>query len=217
MTVPKIKICGIQTLRDLEICQRAGVDAIGLLIGRVHASRDFISPEAARKIARRTHPFVTPTLVTHLTDMSEVASLAHDIGCRAIQLHGDMTLAQIEAMRKRTSLPLIARVSVEDKTSIERARELAGVADALVLDSINRAANQVGGTGHTHDWSISARICRSVNIPVILAGGLTPANVAAAIQTVKPWAVDVNTGVKGKDGRKSARRVLEFVRNARQS
>jgi phosphoribosylanthranilate isomerase len=217
MTVPKIKICGLRTLRDLEICLRAGVDAIGLLVGRVHASRDFISLETAREIARRTPPFITPTLVTHLEDMPEVARLAHAAGCRAIQLHGEMTKADVEAIRKLTSLPLIARVSVEDTNSIDRARELAEVADALVLDSIDRAANQVGGTGHTHDWSISARIRRAVTIPVILAGGLTPANAAAAIQTVKPWAVDVNTGVKGKDGGKSAHKIMQFVRQARQA
>lgn len=213
-TVPRVKICGIQHERDIECCDRAGVDAIGFLVGQVHPSSDFLAPELARSLIRKAPPFLTTVLVTHLTDSEEVVRLARYLGCQALQLHADLQPGQIEEIRTRVGLPVIAKVSVEDKASIEEAQTIASVADALVLDSIDRKTGQVGGTGRAHDWRISASIRRSVAVPVILAGGLHPGNVAKAIRTVRPWGVDVNTGVKGSEGGKSPQKVIHFVRRA---
>lgn len=106
---------------------------------------------------------------------------------------------------------MIAKISVEGPSAIERALELDHQVDAIVLDSINRAKGQVGGTGIIHDWEISAEIVRHVSTPVILAGGLTPVNVRDAIRQVQPWAVDVNSGVRNKDGFKDSNLIRAFI------
>ena len=87
--------------------------------------------------------------------------------------------------------------------------------DALLLDSCDRTSNRMGGTGLVHDWNLSAQIVRESPVPVILAGGLTSANVAKAIDLVHPWGVDVNTGVTGDAGGKSAERCRQFVSAAK--
>jgi phosphoribosylanthranilate isomerase len=89
--------------------------------------------------------------------------------------------------------------------------------DGFVADSCNPATGQVGGTGLTHDWRISAELVERTAKPLWLAGGLTPANVAAAIEQVKPWGVDVNSGVKGPDGFKQQQRLHAFIEAAKRN
>jgi phosphoribosylanthranilate isomerase len=104
---------------------------------------------------------------------------------------------------------------VVDETAIAHAVEAAQHADAILLDS--RTATRIGGTGKTHDWTISARIVQAVQKPVILAGGLKPENVARAIEAVQPFAVDVNSGVEFPDGRKSPERLEDFISLAKKT
>ena len=102
-------------------------------------------------------------------------------------------------------------VHVMDASAVDTAQQAAAYADAIILDT--RTPEQLGGTGLTHDWSISAKIVPSVEIPVILAGGLTPENVGAAIHQVHPYAVDVHTGVK-KNNIRDALKTKTFVEAA---
>jgi phosphoribosylanthranilate isomerase len=111
-------------------------------------------------------------------------------------------------------MAIIKAVHVEGEDSIEVARQAAPYADAILLDT--RTEARLGGTGLTHDWAISRRIRDAVAAtPVILAGGLTPGNVTGAIRQVRPYAVDVNSGVSLQRGRKSPALVEAFVRAAR--
>jgi phosphoribosylanthranilate isomerase len=110
---------------------------------------------------------------------------------------------------------IIGKVSVEDETAMHRAMAIAPFVDALLLDSVDRATDRVGGTGLIHDWSVSARIAAATHVPVILAGGLNPGNVCEAIKQVNPWAVDVNSGVETKNGRKSADLLSRLIRAVR--
>jgi len=212
----KVKICGIKSVHDAKLADRLGADALGLLVGQTHASKDFISPRMALKICTAISPFIVPVLVTHIEDPESIVKLARLLPCPAIQLHGDMT---INLLRKLSRLlrpkKLIARVSVEGENSIQHARELSAYADAIVLDTIDRSTDRVGGTGLVHDWSISAKIVRESRVPVVLAGGLTPENVAEAIRIVKPWGVDVNSGVKKRDGGKDPKRISGFIKRAK--
>ena len=114
----------------------------------------------------------------------------------------------------RDALPYIRimkAVHVMDMSAVETAQEVATYADAIILDT--RTPERLGGTGLTHDWSISAQIVQSVEIPVILAGGLTPENVGAAIRQVHPYAVDVHTGVK-KNNVRDALKTKAFIEAA---
>jgi phosphoribosylanthranilate isomerase len=153
--------------------------------------------------------------VTHLLDPGSIAALADRIGVAAIQVHGDVLPDALAVLR--TLLPthhLIKAVHVTGPEALDRAAAYAKLADALLLDT--RTADRLGGTGRTHDWSISRRIVASVApTPVILAGGLTPDNVAAAIAAVRPAGVDVNSGVEDATGAKDPRRMKAFLAAAR--
>lgn len=209
-----MKICGISTIEDARAAAAAGADAIGCLVGLQHPSPDGVAASAARAIFAALPPFVARVLVTHRTSVAEVAALAAEAGPTVVQLHGAFPLEAIPLLR--TALPHIAivkNVHVEGDEALDAAREAAAVSDAVLLDSKTR--DRIGGTGTTHDWTISARIVREVPSPIILAGGLNPENVAEAIARVGPWAVDVNTGTKGPDGRKSHFRIRAFVAAAK--
>lgn len=138
------------------------------------------------------------------------------MGVDAIQLHGDTMHAESERVyARRAGRRVTQHVHVADEGALALAHEFADVCDAIHLDSCT--ADRIGGTGHTHDWSISRRIVDAMSVigrPVILSGGLTPSNLAAAIDTVRPYAVDANSGVEDEAGDKSAERARAFVRVA---
>ena len=211
-----VKICGIQTVKDAKRAQQLGADAIGVLVGRVHSSSDFVSPDTAAELCRSVGPFMPTILVTHFEDPASILKLAEKVPASGIQLHSDLPPRTIKSLaRKLFPRKIIAKVSVDGPGALRRARQVAKVADAILLDSIDRQANRVGGTGNTHNWTISAQIVRESPIPVVLAGGLTPKNVGRAIHKVKPYGVDVNSGVKNQRGGKSQRLIQEFIRAAK--
>jgi phosphoribosylanthranilate isomerase len=208
----RVKICGIRSVAEARLAERLGADAVGVLVGQMHASADFIEPAEAGRIARSVPPFVSTVLVTHVEEVQELVRLAETVACQVVQLHSDLGPVALGELRRRLApRKIIGKVSVEDDTAVARAREIAPFVDAIVLDSRDRATGRVGGTGHVHDWSLSARIVAASSVPIILAGGLTPENVAEAIRVVRPWGVDVNSGVKAADGRKDEERVRRFI------
>jgi phosphoribosylanthranilate isomerase len=208
----RVKICGITSPAEAGLAERLGAHAIGLLVGQAHASPDFVEPEVADVIARGVPPFVAAVLVTHVDDPDALVRLASAVPCPVLQLHSDLAGATLRQLRPRLApRKIIGKVSVEDATALDRAREIEPFVDAIVLDSRDRATDRVGGTGLVHDWSISARIVAAAAVPVILAGGLTPENVAAAVRAVQPWGVDVHSGVESSDGRKDESRMRRFM------
>lgn len=257
----RVKICGIRSVADCLAAVQAGADAVGMLVGQVHASDDFISIDAAIAICgvlergapgglsqrlrlrqfpecdSGPHPVnssvpryersgascrpafsqqVVPVVVTHLTSLPEIMDLVRRVPCRAVQVHSEQSPGNLQILREELRpCQIIGKVSIDGPAAIDRAQEIAESVDAILLDSIDRDTNRVGGTGQVHDWCLSARIAERSAVPVILAGGLNPENVRRAIQTVKPWGVDVNTGVKGPDGRKCCERMSRFVAAAK--
>jgi phosphoribosylanthranilate isomerase len=213
---PRVKICGITDGADLTAALDAGADAVGFLVGQLHPSSDFIEPSLARQLARAVPPFVATVLVTHEYDLAAILLLAEAVPTQYFQLHSDMSPRQLaiahEHLRPRR---LIGKVSVENESAMRRAVDISPAVDAVLLDTIDRNTGQVGGTGLTHDWSISSKIRRTIDRPVILAGGLNPDNVREAVQTVRPAVVDVNSGVEEQGGRKSIKRASEFVARVR--
>jgi len=201
-------------MEDARAAVEAGADAIGCLVGLDYDVPDRIEPEVARAIFASVPPAVARVLVTHRPGISEVVELALATGASEVQLHGAFPLEAIQELRVRAPhLAVVKCAHVVDEGSIEDAVRAAAAADRVLLDS--RTADRIGGTGRVHDWSISARIVELSPSPVILAGGLTPENVAEAIARVRPWGVDVNSGVRGADGRKSHERIRAFVAAAK--
>ncbi|MFI9505501.1 phosphoribosylanthranilate isomerase [Nocardia sp. NPDC052566] len=212
MTV-RTKMCGIRSVADLRVALAAGADAVGFISGTTHFSEDALDAAAAAELARRTPPFVSRVLVTHVVEPAAIIDLAERIGVDAIQVHGVVPVDTVRAVRRAArGRQVIAAVHVTGPEALDTARKLAPHCDAVLLDS--RTANRLGGTGLTHDWSISAAIVRALHLlarPVVLAGGLTPANVAAAIHAVRPFAVDVNSGIETGTGDKHPEASKAFI------
>ena len=214
-----VKICGIRRYEDALKAAELGADAVGLLVGQRHNSPDFISAAVARDISRALPPSVEAVLVTHIEDIDELERLLQQSGITTVQLHSEIAPSSVERLRGRLPyLKIFKSVHVISADSVAYPEAFRKLADGLVLDSVNVATGQLGGTGKTHDWSVSRKIVmRYPEIPIILAGGLNSENVRSAIEYVHPFGVDVNSGTKGSDGFNDARKMREFILEAKRS
>ncbi|WP_036567431.1 phosphoribosylanthranilate isomerase [Nocardia sp. BMG51109] len=216
MITVRAKICGIRSESDLRAVLAAEADAAGFISGTTHFSEDVLTAEQARRLSRLVPASVQRVLVTHLTDAGAILRLADRIEVDCIQLHGLITLDTVRAVRAGADGRRVIRaVHVAGPEAIDAAVEAAPDCEGIVLDS--RSADRLGGTGRTHDWSVSARIAdkfAGTDFAVMLAGGLHPHNVGAAIDAVHPCWVDVNSGVDDRDGNKDPVACAEFVRAA---
>jgi phosphoribosylanthranilate isomerase len=209
-----VKICGIQTYEEARAALECGATALGFLVGLTHRAEDQIEAAAARDVVRRLPAGTETVLVTHLLDPAAVAELAGIVAARAIQVHDSMSLPDFLQLRVLApDTRLLKAIHVTGEAALDLALAYGAGADALVLDS--RTTDRLGGTGLTHDWSISRRIVAAVApLPVYLAGGLRPENVMQAIEQVRPAGVDVNSGVEDAEGRKDAVKMRDFVARA---
>jgi phosphoribosylanthranilate isomerase len=170
-----------------------------------------VPPDRARELADAAPPFVTSVLVTMPESAAECADLADRVGVDAAQVHGTLAPAEVGRLRERFDGDVL--VATDHAT----ATEYADVVDGLVVDSVDETG--AGGTGRTHDWELTREVVRELDVPVVLAGGLVPSNVAEAVRTVRPFAVDVASGVERADepGRKDHDAVGAFVGRAKRA
>lgn len=213
----RVKICGIKNETELEIAVNAGADAVGFLVGQRFPSQDFILPEKAARLTSMLPPFVSPVLVTHLTEPAEILEIVEKTGIMTLQLHGGCSPDQLKELRNilGSGAKLITSLhvgSMPGEVSPAPA-DFEAFSDALLLDSYDPATGKVGGTGKTHNWQCSARIVKTVRRPVILAGGLNPDNVIEAVRTVRPYAVDANSALHPL-GSLDPKTASAFVQNA---
>ena len=209
----KVKICGIRHQDDAKVALDAGADALGFLVGITHLAEDKIRKEEAKAIIESLPPLVSPVAVTHLTDVREIIDLIIYLGVSTVQIHDYIGPKEVKTIRENLpGVKIIKSVHVEGENAIEMAKLFEPYAHAILLDS--RTTDRLGGTGITHDWDISARLVKSIRIPVILAGGLTPGNVFEAACKVKPYGVDVNSGVEDIKGNKNFSKVQLFIGEA---
>lgn len=197
----RVKICGIRTEEDLKAAVESGADAIGFLLGQVHPSRDFILPGTAARLVRALPPWVSPVIVTHLTEPDEILELSDRTGITTIQLHGGSSPS--EAQKVRDALPpsgkVIVTLHLDRETDFVVFKDYYPAADAFLIDSYDEATGRVGGTGKTNDWELAAKFTAESPLPVFLAGGLNPENAADAIRTVRPYGLDANSGLKNRE------------------
>jgi phosphoribosylanthranilate isomerase len=199
----KVKICGITNLEDALMAVEAGADALGFVFFR--GSPRCISPEQAAAIIRRLPPFVQTVGLFVNEEPATVNSVADQCSLDLVQLHGEESPDYCAAVNRR----IIKAFRVKDASTLD---DLANYrVAACLLDAWSPAAH--GGTGTTFNWEIAARAAASRSI--ILAGGLTPENVAGAVATVNPYAVDVSSGVESAPGKKDAGLVSSFIRASR--
>ena len=209
-----LKICGIRNEAEARAAVDCGATALGFLVGLTHRAEDGVDEHKARAIVQSLPRGIESVMVTHLLDAGAIAGLADAIGVRAVQVQDDLPVEQMRHLG--LLLPgrrLIKAVHVTGPEAIRHAQAHRGVAQALLLDS--RTPERLGGTGRTHDWSISRTIVQSVApLPLYLAGGLRPGNVEAAIRAVRPAGVDVNSGVETADGAKDPSAMRAFLGKA---
>ena len=211
----RVKVCGVTNAEDRDAAVAAGADAIGLIAGVTVDTPREVDLDTAADLARNVPPLVTSTLVTMPEDPATAVDRVERVGPDAVQVHGlapdeVAELADALAAPDGPSAPVVAAVDAEAGASELTAS--AGAADALLVDSVDEDGG--GGTGETHDWERTAELVADLPVPVVLAGGLTPGNVAAAVETVDPFAVDVASGVEREGGRKDHDAVRQFVRGA---
>ena len=205
----RTKICGITNRADLQAAVEAGTDAIGIISAVDVATTREVDRGTAAELVAAVPPFVTATLVAMPDDTDHAVELVRAIQPDALQLHGTFDADDLGYIRAETGVKIIAAVDYADT---DRAAALDGVADALLVDSTTDEG--AGGTGEPHDWEATADLAETLTTPVILAGGLTPDNVAAAIRAAAPFGVDVASGVERSEGSKNHTAVATFVQNA---
>jgi len=201
--VTKVKICGITSVDDAKLAVDAGADAIGVIFWA--GSRRVVEVATAQAIVRALPAFVWPVGVFVDATPDQVRDVADAVGLSAVQLHGDELVSDWRHFPRPVlkALPL-ARYAA---SSWKSARA------AILIDAID--AGTRGGSGRTVDWTAARDI--AVTRPLVLAGGLTPDNVAAAISCVRPWGVDVASGVEQSPGVKDAGKVRAFVQAVRRA
>ena len=199
----RVKICGITNIEDALMAVEAGADALGFVFFK--GSPRFISPEQAAAIIRRLPPFVQTVGLFVNEKPATVNSVADKCGLDIVQLHGEESPEYCHDVKRR----IIKAFRVKDASSLDDISNYQ--AAAALLDAWSPSAH--GGTGTTFNWDIAAKAASSR--PIILAGGLTPDNVAEAIAVVKPYAVDVSSGVESAPGKKDAGLVSRFIRSCK--
>ena len=201
-----VKICGITNLEDALAAVEAGADALGFNFYR--RSPRHVAPEEARRIVAGLPPSVMKVGVfVNEGGPGEVARVADEAGMTAVQLHGDESADYCRELRGRF---VIKALRAGGDFEPERAREYE--ADAILLDAFS--SRERGGTGLAVDWGVARRV-RELVPRLILAGGLAPENVAAAVEAVGPYGVDACSLLESAPGRKDAERVRAFVAAAR--
>jgi len=204
----RIKICGITRAEDALACAEVGADAIGVVFAD---SPRRVSTRQAREIVASLPPFVSAVGVFVNSRAATILKTAAEVGLSTVQFHGDEPPGLVGQLG---GLRVIKAMSVRHKTFVDDVRRFAdaGVC-GILLDAFNPKAR--GGTGKRFDWDLVAGVREAGAMdgapPIILAGGLTAANVAAGIRRIHPWAVDVSTGVEASPGIKDAESIGRFV------
>lgn len=198
----RIKICCISSTAEARLAIAHGVDALGL-VGRMPSGPGVIEDEHVAEIATSVPPPVATFLLTSETEPEDI--IAHARRCRTNTLQLVDRISPEVYPQLRAALPgvkLVQVVHVEGGETIAEARAVDPFVDALLLDSgrPDAATKVLGGTGRTHNWDVSRQIVAAVSCPVFLAGGLRSGNVAEAIAAVRPYGVDLCTGVRAGDG-----------------
>ena len=206
-----IKICGIKTPDILETAIAAGADMVGF----VHFPRSprHVSIEAIGDLISAARGRVETCVLLVNPDNScvaEVAALAPD----CIQLHGPETPHRVETIRAEAGIEIVKALPIGSAEDVARVADYLDIADRILLDAKPpKGADRPGGLGESFDWSLLDTLDPSVSF--MLSGGLTPQTVAEAVRTVKPYGVDVSSGVESAPGVKDKRLIEAFIRNAR--
>jgi phosphoribosylanthranilate isomerase len=202
----RVKVCGITRLEDLHVACEAGADAVGFVF--YEKSPRHVSVETAAALVRALPPFVQSVGLFVDAEPATIETVLKSVPLDLLQFHGDETPAACA----RHGRPWIKAVRVNPQTDLLKCAADFEAARGLLLDAF--VPGLPGGTGERFDWTL---IPQALPKPVILSGGLTADNVAEAVRRVRPWAVDVSSGVEASKGIKDALKVARFIANAKEA
>lgn len=218
-----VQIYGLLVPEDAVLAAAAGADHIGVVVGTHGDAPDEMGPAAARAIFAAVPSSTVKVALTTAADLDEIEASAAAVRPDILHLAAGPEAVDPDALRalrdRLRGLPLMRTIPVAGAEAVDIAVQFQEVSDYLLLDSRDPTSLAIGATGRTHDWRISRLIAAQVRAPVILAGGLSPENVAQAIRAVRPWGVDSNTHTNrpGRPIRKDPERLRRFVAAARQA
>ncbi len=219
MTIkPRIKICCISSVAEAELAIRYGASALGL-VSAMPSGPGVIDEELIAEIAARVPPPIATFLLTSRQDAESIIAQHRRLRTNTLQLVDRLERGTYADLRRALpGIALVQVIHVAGEDSIAEAQSLAPQVDALLLDSGNQslAVKELGGTGRTHDWTISRRIRDAVGKPIFLAGGLKAENVAEAIREVEPFGLDLCSGVR-TDGRLDEVKLAAFFAQVAQA
>jgi phosphoribosylanthranilate isomerase len=211
-TNPPVKICCIQSAAEARMAISAGASALGL-VSEMPSGPGVISEELIAEIVASLPRTIATFLLTSKLSASDIIAQHRRCRTHTIQLRDRLSDGAYEALREALpDIGLVQVIHVTDEGSVAEAFEAARHVDALLLDSGNPKApvKELGGTGRTHDWSLSRRIVTQAPVPVFLAGGLRPENVRQAFDAVRPFGLDVCNGVRN-EGRLDPHKLARFM------
>jgi phosphoribosylanthranilate isomerase len=194
----RVKICCIKSLEEIELALRYGASALGF-VSSMPSGLGPISEDLIAELVPRVPPGVSSFLLTSRQDAESIITPQRRARVNTLQLVDAVSFETLRELRRALpGIALVQVVHVAGTDSLERAQSVAPFVDAILLDSgnPNLPVKQLGGTGRVHNWTISKTIREHVSVPVFLAGGLKPENVAGAIRLVRPFAVDLCSGVR---------------------
>jgi phosphoribosylanthranilate isomerase len=211
----RVKICGLMRPKDVEVAVDNGADAVGFVVG-TPISRRNLKIEEAKKLIRHVPVFTSSVAVTTTSNLKLLQTIVAKLHPDALQMHGYDHRITDNLRKNDPGLSIILATPIRDAESISDAEMTVKFSDAVIAESPNQ--HGIGGTGRTHNWSLTARLRNTIYPhPLILAGGLTLKNVKNAIEQVKPYGVDVSTGIEKKPGAKDHRKMKEFIERAKKS
>jgi phosphoribosylanthranilate isomerase len=213
---PRIKICGMKDPDSVMTAVKYGADAVGFITEVPVSTPRKIDRENAKELVASTPPFVSTVMVCMPDSLDTALELTRFVVPDAVQVHSSMSKEDLRVLKDNTGVKLIKTIHIDSETdvgsAVEKINGLYNIADAILLDT--KIDGKTGGTGTVHDWVMSAKITRHSSLPVILAGGLSPGNVADAFRTVRPYGVDTASGVE-TEGVKDEDKIMMFINNAR--
>ncbi|MHB9138754.1 MAG: phosphoribosylanthranilate isomerase [Victivallaceae bacterium] len=217
----RIKISGVQNETEMKTAVSCGADAIGFLVGQLHRASSFILPSSAARLAGMLPPYVTPVIVTHLTDAEDIMDILRRTDIYSVQICGAITAAEIA--RLSDAMPehgkIILSVYVNEQNKIPDMDGYYKHISAVTFDCFNRSPAHVGGSAaNSYKWTTAREFMQKCPLPVILAGALSPENIADAVQSFRPFGVDACSMLKNPaTGDLIEEKCRLFVTNARRA
>ena len=208
----RIKICCISSIEEAKLAIAYGADALGL-VGKMPSGPGPIADELIATIAKTIHPPIASFLLTSEQSSNAIIEHIKITGVNTVQIVDELTEGSYAHIHE--ALPhirIVQVIHVTGEESIEQALAADKFVDAILLDSGNSKAaiKTLGGTGNVHNWDISRKLVSAVSVPVFLAGGLNAGNVKEAIEKVKPFGVDICSGVR-TDGKLDEKKLKAFI------